>query len=138
MTAVPATPLVLYAEDDENDVFLIQRAATKAGLPAKLHMVPDGSAAVEYLEKAGATPATPRPALILLDLNMPRLSGLEVLAWIRRQPALTGIPVVIFTSSNHEGDQNEARRLGVDAYVVKPSTPHECIAFVRSLIRFLA
>lgn len=137
MTATLASPTVLYAEDDENDVFLIQRAAMKAGLPARLHIVPDGSAAVDYLANALASSATPLPALVLLDLNMPRLSGLEVLAWIRRQPALNGIPVVIFTSSNHEGDQAEARRLGVDAYVVKPSTPHECIAFARSLIRFV-
>ena len=137
MTPPPPQPVVLYAEDDENDVFLFERAVTKAGLAVRLVIVSDGTAAIDYLQQAIAD-RQPFPALVLLDLNMPRVSGLEVLAWARLQPTLTAVPIVVFTSSMHASDQAEARRLGVAAYAIKPSHPQDAIAFARSLARFLS
>src|SRR5437870_11943315 len=93
---------VLAAEDDPNDASLLRRAFTRAGVTAPLHFVRDGRAAIDYL--LGVPPADdravyPLPTLVLLDLNMPRLSGLEVLSWTRREPGWVSLPVVIFTSS---------------------------------------
>ena len=114
------TQCILSAEDDENDAFLLQRAFRRAGL-SQLRTVPDGQAAVEYL--GGKTiytnrAAHPMPALVLLDINMPRLAGLEALAWIRHQPDLKALPVVMLTSSIQAKDLREAYSLGASAFLV--------------------
>lgn len=115
--------LVLLVEDDPNDVLLVQRAFRKAGTSAPMRVVNDGQAAVDYLEGRG--PYTdrslhPLPALVLLDLKLPRKSGHEVLAWLRAQPTLKRMPVVVLTSSKESLDVNRAYDLGANSYLVKP------------------
>lgn len=114
---------VLLVEDDSNDVFLIQRAFRKANLPDLLQVVGDGEAAVNYLmgqEPYNDRDRYPLPVLILLDLKLPRKSGHEVIEWLRQQPNLKRLPVVVLTSSSDKGDVNRAYDLGANSYLVKP------------------
>jgi CheY-like chemotaxis protein len=116
-------PVILHVEDDPNDVLLFQRAFRKANLPVNIQSVSDGDKAVAYLSGTDGysdREKFPLPALVLLDLKMPRKSGLEVLAWIRAQPSLRRQLVVIFTSSKHDEDINKAYDLGANSYLVKP------------------
>jgi CheY-like chemotaxis protein len=127
---------ILCAEDEANDVFFLQRAFKITGSPHTLNAVPDGEQAVQYL--AGEGPFAdrerhPLPALVLLDVNMPKKSGLEVLEWIRQQPHFKSLPVVILTSSSRPEDMENARRLGADDYLLKPSDPLKLVDVVTSL-----
>ncbi len=131
-------PTILYAEDDENDVFLMERAFRKADFPG-LRIVPNGQQAVDYLN--GAAPYEdrakhPAPSLVLLDINMPRLSGLEALAWIRAQAGYRTLPIVMFTSSTQEKDFRTAYSAGATAYVVKPSNAASLVEIARLLQTF--
>ncbi|HZZ56715.1 MAG TPA: response regulator [Opitutaceae bacterium] len=108
--------VVLYAEDDENDAFLIRHCWRKLGIDQALEIVPDGERAIEYLSRQE------RPKLVLLDLNMPRVGGMEVLRWVRGEPHLAGLPVAILSSSNQKKDLEGAQILGADAYFVKPAS----------------
>jgi CheY-like chemotaxis protein len=128
--------VILLVEDDTNDVFLMQRACRKVELPNPLVVVGDGDEAVDYLSGSGryADRAThPLPVLVLLDLKLPRKSGLEVLDWLRRQPALRRLPVVVLTSSKEPGDVNRAYDLGANSYLVKPLGFDALLDLVRSL-----
>ena len=114
---------ILVAEDLPNDVLLLQQAFSKAGLDVPLHFVRDGQEAIDYLngEQSFADRAThPMPTLLLLDLNMPRLNGFDVLKWLRRQEGLRRLPVVVFTSSSLPQDVNRAYDLGANSFLVKP------------------
>ena len=114
---------ILHVEDDPNDVLLVERAIKKANSPVVLRSVGDGDKAVAYLrgdESFSNREQFPLPSLVLLDLKMPRKSGLEVLGWIREQPELKRLPVVVFTSSKHDQDINRAYDLGANSYLVKP------------------
>lgn len=121
MTSQPFT--ILHVEDDPNDVLLVQRALRKTHPASAILSVSDGDRALAYL--GGASDYSnrekfPLPQLVLLDLKMPRKSGFEVLAWIRDQPLLKRVLVVIFTSSKHDQDINNAYDLGANSYLVKP------------------
>jgi CheY-like chemotaxis protein len=121
MTAADST--ILLVEDNPTDVLLIQRAFTKAKLGNPVHILSDGDQAIEYLEGTGDygdRTNYPLPVLILLDLKLPRRSGLEVLTWLRGQEKLKRIPVVMLTSSQQRQDVNEAYDTGVNSYLVKP------------------
>ena len=116
--------VILYVEDEETDVTLLQHVLTKAGIWNPLQTVKDGKAAKDYL--AGNPPFDdrrlhPLPGLVLLDLNLPYWSGFEVLEWIRQQPRLRRLPVVIFTSSSRPDDIARAYDAGANAYLVKPN-----------------
>lgn len=114
---------ILHVEDDPNDVLLVERAIKKANAPAVLRSVADGDMALAYLKGENSFADRehyPLPDLILLDLKMPRKSGLEVLSWIREQPLLKRLLVVVFTSSKHDQDINRAYDLGANSYLVKP------------------
>ena len=127
---------VLYAEDEDNDAFLMQRAFAKAGVANPLTIVPDGAAAIRYLSGKGEfsdRTSHPPPCLLLLDLNLPRQSGLEVLAWTRTQPELRTLPIVILTSSSHDRDIGSAYSLGANGYLVKPPSSERLIELVSSL-----
>lgn len=120
-----ATAIVLYVEDEETDRFLMQRAFVKEGLETALRMVNDGYAAIEYLSGSGEyadRDKHPLPAVVLLDLNLPEVHGFEVLKWIRAHPAHEKLPVVIFSSSEREEDQAQARRLGANEFARKPGS----------------
>ncbi len=117
-------PLVLYAENDENDALLMRACWRRAGIESELRVVEDGEAAKAYLEGAGGyadRERHPLPALLLLDLSMPGCTGLEVLGWVRAQARFTALPVLILSLSNQERDRSEAMRLGASGYVVKPT-----------------
>jgi len=128
--------IILYAEDEQNDVYFLERAFRIAGSPHLLTAVPDGEQAVEYLAGGGAfadRASYPLPILVLLDINMPKKSGLAVLEWIRRQSLFKSLPVVIFTSSSRTEDMDQARLLGADDYLLKPSDPLKLVDLVKSL-----
>jgi len=117
-----ASPILLV-EDSPDDALLIQRAFRKANLANPVQLVRDGEEAVAYL--SGATPYEdrgrfPLPVFMLLDLKLPRRSGLEVLAWLRQEPAVRRLPVVVLTSSRESVDVNRAYDLGANSYLVKP------------------
>jgi CheY-like chemotaxis protein len=115
-------PDILLAEDNPNDVELITIALQKKNLANKLVVVHDGVEVMEYLRREGAYSerAPGNPAVVLLDIKMPRKDGLEVLREIRDDPHLKRLPVVILTSSREERDLMTSYDLGVNAYVVKP------------------
>ncbi len=119
---------MLYAEDEESDVLLLQMGFQLAGVRCQIMSVNDGQKAIQYL--AGASPfddrtQSPFPELVLLDLNLPRENGFEVLAWIRRQQDLSSLPVVIYTSSVLSGDCEKARSLGANDFIFKRSDMKE-------------
>jgi CheY-like chemotaxis protein len=114
---------ILLVEDSPDDALLIQRAFRKANLANPVQLVRDGEEAVAYL--SGAPPYEdrsrfPLPVFMLLDLKLPRRSGLEVLAWLRQESALKRLPVVVLTSSRESVDVNRAYDLGVNSYLTKP------------------
>ena len=114
---------ILLVEDDSNDVVLMQRAFHKTNISNPLQVVHDGEAAIAYLGARG--PYADRrmfslPMLLLLDLKLPRTSGLEVLAWLRAQESLKRLPAIVLTSSREQRDIDVAYDLGANAYLVKP------------------
>lgn len=119
-------------EDDPNDAFLIQRALRHAGLPAAAH-VSDGEAAVEYLRGTDKFADRVLPRVLLLDLKLPRLSGLEVLRWLRSEPGLETLPVVMLTSSAQQADIATAYALHANSYLVKPVDANALREMIRSL-----
>jgi DNA-binding response OmpR family regulator len=115
---------ILLIEDDPESADLLRLALKKAGLRRPLRVLSDGDAAVAYL--SGEPPyenreQNPLPCLLLLDLKLPRKSGLEVLAWLRSRINTRTLPVVMITSSSAESDIEEALRLGIRAYFIKPA-----------------
>lgn len=116
---------VLFVEDDENDVFFLQRAFREADIPHPLRVASDGQEAIDYLSGVGKyadRSAYPFPCLLILDLKMPRKTGMEVLEWVRHQRHLRGLPILILSSSAHRNDIERAYELGANAFVVKPSS----------------
>ena len=124
---------ILVAEDDPTDAYFFERAFRRAGLPVTLHFVRDGQEAVDYLHGKGQfadRARYPVPQLLLLDLKMPRLNGFDVLEWVRGQPGLSGVLIVIFSSSEEPRDMNRAYGLGANSYLVKPHSMAELTALV--------
>lgn len=109
-------------EDNKADIFLMREALESAQIEADLHIVNDGDKAIEFLKRAEADETAPRPAIILLDLNLPRKSGLEVLQFLRQTKTCAKAPVVVVTSSDSENDRMETARLGASGYFRKPSS----------------
>lgn len=128
---------VLLVEDNPDDQLLIRRAYARARLANPLRLVEDGDAAVDYLAgvgRQGGPGANPFPALVLLDLKLPRRSGLEVLAWLRAQEAPLGrTPAVVLTSSREGADLDRAYALGANSYLVKPVAIDDLYEMVRTL-----
>jgi CheY-like chemotaxis protein len=121
MTAKMTT--ILHVEDDPNDTLLLEHACQKAGVVYDLQAVNDGDQAIAYLRGLNDFSDRmkhPLPQLILLDLKMPRVSGFDVLSWMRSEQSMSGVPVVVLTSSNHDADVKRAYDLGAKSYLVKP------------------
>lgn len=130
---------ILLVEDNHNDVLLMERAFRKAALCAELQVVEVGEAAVAYLsgqEPYGDRERHPLPVLILLDLKLLGMSGFEVLAWLRAQPGLKRMPVVVLTSSKEAADINRAYELGANSYLVKPALVDALLDMVKTLDRY--
>jgi CheY-like chemotaxis protein len=116
---------ILIAEDEDDEAFLLQRALKKAAITNPIRHVKNGEEAIEYLAGTGAfadRTQYPLPLLVLLDLNMPKKSGFEVLAWIREQPSLKALAVDILSGSSREEDIEKAVALGANLYLKKPIT----------------
>jgi len=130
------TPVLLLVEDDPNDVHFFRRGLEKAGLADGLQVAEDGEEAIAYLEGRGPyenRAEHPLPALIVLDLKLPKMGGLEVLRWLREESSLREIPVVILTSSQEASDIARAQELGVTAYHIKPVDFKDTCDLVKSL-----
>ncbi len=129
-----ANQYILLAEDDSNDALLIQRAFEKAGMGGMLKAVPDGEQAIDYLRGQGKyadRERFPAPFMVLLDLKMPGTDGFEVLQWIRNEPALKRLLVVVLTSSNFQPDVDRAYDLGANSYLVKPVRFEEMLSMIQ-------
>ena len=122
--------LILLAEDQEDDVLLIRRAFSRGKISNPLQVVRDGKEVVEYLKGEGRFSSRseyPLPELLLLDLKMPRMNGFDVLRWIRRQPSLSRLRVLVLTASDAVRDVNLAYSLGANSFLVKPIEFENCV-----------
>jgi CheY-like chemotaxis protein len=115
------TMQILLVEDDPGDVILTKKMFENIQATLQLHVVGDGVEAMAYLRCEPPYAESPRPDLVLLDLNMPKKNGCEVLQEMRSDETLRPIPVVVLTTSDHDMDVNNAYRLGANSYITKPS-----------------
>lgn len=132
-------PTVLYAEDDPNDITLMEMVVSRCGEDIRLRVVRDGSQAIAYLKGEGKFTdpgSAPRPSLILLDVKMPKVTGIEVLDWVRRQEGFSSVAVVMISSSMQEADVLRAYELGANAYIRKPSAFRAFEQTVSGALRF--
>ncbi|RPH49060.1 MAG: response regulator [Desulfobacteraceae bacterium] len=131
---------ILMVEDNPNDIELTMEALSENNIANAIDTARDGEEALDYLYRKGQFSSRPseNPAVILLDLKLPKIDGLEVLRTIRGDAGLKMIPVVILTSSREESDLVESYRLGVNAYVVKPVDFSEFVRAIRTLGLFWA
>ncbi|URQ98059.1 response regulator [Pseudoalteromonas sp. SCSIO 43095] len=130
---------ILMADDDEDDRLLTQDALAESRVLNELHFVEDGVELLEYLERTGKfedKTLSPRPGLILLDLNMPRMDGREALQAIKANPNLKGIPVVILTTSKQEEDMVKGYDLGAASYITKPVTFDGLVELMKTLGKY--
>jgi CheY-like chemotaxis protein len=125
---------ILHVEDNPDDVMLMNLAFSRAGVAARLHVVNDGDEAIASLEN-GALNGGP-PVCVLLDVKLPRVSGLEVLAWIRDQPHLRRLPVILLTSSSQSADINRAYDLGANSFLVKPPDLDSLTQLVKTVAHY--
>ena len=119
---------VLLVEDNPSDVFIVQRIFQKFNLRGSIQVASDGDEAIDYLSGTGKysnREQFPLPAVVLLDLKLPRRSGFEVLEWLKAQPILGRLPVVVLTSSKQPSDINQAYDRGANSYLVKTVNPRD-------------
>ncbi len=120
-----STPVVLYVEDEEDDQLLMKFAFDRAGLSHALQRVGDGRDAIKYLSGENSyadRERHPMPSVVLLDLNLPVVSGFQVMEWLREHPALRKMPVVVFSSSTLPEDRRKAGELGAKEFIEKPTS----------------
>ena len=129
---------ILQVEDDPNDVFFLQHAMTKAGVANPVHVATDGQQAIDYLRGVGKfadRKQFPLPCLVLLDLKLPHVMGLEVLKWIRQESGLP-LAVVMLTASSEDADISTAYRLGANGFLVKPSEVDKLVNMAKAISAF--
>ena len=136
LPAIETQPVILLVEDDPNDALIAERAIKQSGIARWIIRLHDGDEAIKYL--SGEAPysdrkASPLPVLILLDLKMPRVSGFDVLTWIRERPEVASIPVVVLTGSGLARDRTEAEKLGAVGYEVKPVDFNDLLDIVENI-----
>jgi CheY-like chemotaxis protein len=132
------TGTILLVEDEESDVFFMRQALQEVGMRNPLQVASDGQQAIDYLKGTGNfanREEFPLPCLVLLDLKLPRVMGLDVLKWIRQQPEVAAI-VVILSSSQEETDIATAYRLGANGYLVKPHDLNQLTDMAKSIKDF--
>jgi CheY-like chemotaxis protein len=135
-TPAPKPIVLLMAEDDADDRLLVKDALEESRVLNVLHFVEDGEQLLDYLRRQGrySDPETsPRPGLILLDLNMPRMDGREALRAIKADPDLRRIPVVVMTTSKAEEDIFRSYDLGASSYITKPVTFERLVELMKTL-----
>jgi CheY-like chemotaxis protein len=133
-------PKVLIVDDSENDALLMRTVFQRAGFVQPLQFARDGSEAIAYLRGDGAyrdRKRFPLPTAVLLDLNMPRINGFEVLTWIRQQPTLKRLRVYILSASNRAEDIQRAYDLGANSYLVKPGNLDGLMNLAKCLVGWL-
>jgi CheY-like chemotaxis protein len=137
MPAKVANPVsILIADDDAQDTMLLRMAVERASLGLRLESVGDGEEAIDYLmgrSRYADRQAHPFPSMMLLDLKMPRLSGFDVLDFVRRQPGLRQLPIVIFSSSDDPKDIRRAYDAGANSYLCKPHANDDLSALLKAL-----
>ena len=127
---------VLLVEADEGDALMTKEAFEFYKISNPLHVVSDGEQALAFVRRTGPFAGAPRPGLILLDVNLPRVSGLEVLAELKRDPELLSIPVVMLTTSRAEEDILRSYQLHANAFVSKPVDFEQFVAAIRQIDEF--
>jgi CheY-like chemotaxis protein len=135
--STPAVPIqVLLVEDDPGDELMTREAFEDNKIRNTLHVVRDGEEALDFLYRANQYTEAPRPDLILLDLNLPKYDGRQILEQIKSDPELSHVPVVILTTSSSEEDILRSYKLHANAYVTKPVDVDQFIAAVRQIDEF--
>ena len=127
-----ATWTLLYVEDSDADHYIVDLATKELDFPVRLCRVRDGEEGIWFLEKTHGYENAPTPDLVLLDLNLPKRDGFEVLAVVRASDALRSIPVIMFTTSRAEYEKKKALALGANDYISKPGTITEVIETLRT------
>ena len=133
-------PIVLLVDDSENDVLLMRTVFERAGFVQPLRFARDGDEAISYLRGSGVygdRQRFPLPTVVLLDLNMPRKNGFEVLGWIRQQPTLKRLRVYIMSTSSRAEDIQRAYHLGANSYLVKPGNLDGLLHLAKCLVAWL-
>ena len=133
---MPDQAVILLAEDREDDILLIRKAFKAGFITNPVFVVRDGEETIAYFEGVGKfsnRAEYPLPDLLLLDLKMPKIDGFEVLKWLRRQPGLVGLPVVVLTSSENMRDVRTAYQLGANSFIVKPMEFENVIELSKNL-----
>lgn len=141
MTDAHPRPVILLVDDNPHDVVLIRLAFRRVGIIDTIHLVKDGVEAMRYIKGEGAYADRhqfPIPTLVLLDLKMPMTSGFEVLGWIREQPGLSNVVVVVMSGSKNDGDIERAYALGANHYLVKPTRFEEMVKMMETLKDYTA
>jgi len=132
----PPKVQILLVEDNPGDVGLVQEAFHEGRLLHELHVAKDGVEALRFLRREGRYAGAPRPDLILLDLNLPKKDGREVLDDVKNDPSLREIPVIVLTTSDDEGDVHKAYRLHANCYLTKPVDMDDFIHKIRGIEEF--
>lgn len=139
MTETRSLPIILLADDDADDRLLVKDALQDCDFAGQVHFVEDGEAVVDYLNRRGKFAdrrAHPQPSLILLDLNMPKKSGKEVLREIKADANLRHIPIVVFTTSHADTDITAVYELGANSFVAKPTAYQTLVSIMQSLQKY--
>lgn len=137
MMPIPTPIEILLVEDSEPDILLTEEAFAAAGVTNRLHVTRDGVEALAFLRREPGFEGAPRPDVILLDINMPRMNGLEVLAELKRDPQLMTIPVIVLTTSQADEDILRSYQAHAASYVVKPLDFEHFYQAIHSLGRYM-
>lgn len=130
---------ILVVEDDENDAMFLQRAFAKAGFPNPIRCVQNGEEAIAYLKGEGIYANREKyafPRVIVTDLKMPQMDGLQFLRWLQENPQYRVVPTIVFTSSTAQADVNEAFDRGAGAYIVKPVDVRELERIAKTIAEY--
>lgn len=133
-----AAPVILLVEDNPADVRMIREALEVSRLPHELHVVGDGEMALDFVARKGAYARAPQPDIVLLDLNIPKVHGHDVIARLRAQPSVGRLPIVVLTGSRQEKDIDRSFALHADEHIIKPTRLYEYVgelAFALGLVR---
>jgi DNA-binding response OmpR family regulator len=131
------SPVMLYVEDEDAAVFLLETALKEMKIDVELRRVSNGEDALAFLNRSGPYRDAPRPDLVLLDLNLPRKGGLEVLAEVQSKETLRDLAVIVFTSSSLATDRKKSLALGAQEYITKPSSFDGFLAAVKAVCAYL-